>query len=145
MPFSRKSADIPVVHISADIPLAHISASESLRRSFETAYRTRFTYVHPNTEIEVVAMRVRGEIPPPKIEFPDITNSGRSLDPLTCATTRIQVDGKWLDAPVFDRSLLPIDYSIKGPSLVVEDFATLYLPPDSSMHLDRKGHARITT
>jgi N-methylhydantoinase A/oxoprolinase/acetone carboxylase beta subunit len=128
-----------------DIPLDTNPDTKAIRISFEDAYRTRFTYLHPDTPIEIAAIRVRGELHPPEIEFPDLTDSSRSLDSSVIAITRLRVDRLWLDAPVYDRSILPIDHSIPGPALIAEDFATLYLPPHSSMHLDRKGHARIVT
>jgi N-methylhydantoinase A len=118
---------------------------EAIRKSFKAAYRARFTYLHPDTPIEIAAIRFRGELRPPELDFPDLVDSARSLESSMIAVTRLRVDRVWLDAPVYDRSLLPIDHSIIGPALIAEDFATLYLPPDSSMHLDRKGHARIAT
>jgi N-methylhydantoinase A len=130
-----------------DIPLPEDIAPASLRQAFESTYKDRYTYLHPGADLEIVALRVRGEIPAPSVEFPDIDMSrggaARNMDAAVVGSSRLRVDGRWLESPVYDRDALPIDAPVRGPALVVEDFATLYLPPDSMMHLDTKGHACI--
>lgn len=110
---------------------------------FESAYRSRYTYLHTGRDIEVVSIRVRGEVPAPEFEFEDVNLSGRDLEESKIGQTKLRIEKKWMNSTVFSRDLLPVDAPVKGPALVVEDFATLYLPPDSEMHLDRKGNAIV--
>ena len=114
-----------------------------IKSSFEKAYRERYTYLHTGVEIEVVSVRVRGEVPAPVVEFEDIQQSGREMEKAVVGETELRLDGRWIEAPVYSRDMIPIETGINGPALVVEDFATLYLPPDSAMHLDRKGNAIV--
>jgi 5-oxoprolinase (ATP-hydrolysing) len=110
---------------------------------FEKAYRDRYTYLHAGREIEIVSVRIRGEIIAPYVEFEDIPSSGRNLLESKIGETKIRLDGSWVQAPVYSRDLIPVDITIEGPALIVENFATLYLAPDSVMHLDRKGNAVV--
>ncbi|MCX6647618.1 MAG: hydantoinase/oxoprolinase family protein [bacterium] len=114
-----------------------------ITESFEKAYRDRYTYLHSGCEIEIVSVRIRGEITAPKIEFEDILSSGRNMLESRIGETGLRLDKSWVQAPVYSRDLIPVDVPIKGPALIVEDFATLYLPNESVMHLDRKGNAVV--
>jgi len=125
-----------------EIPL-RANDSDSIAADFENAYKSRYTYLHRDTEIEVVTIRIRGELIPPKINFPDIPDAERDMAKAQSGIVRMRVDKKWIDAPVYLRDSLPVEFPVDGPALVVEDFTTLYLPPDTSMHLDWKGHAVI--
>jgi N-methylhydantoinase A len=125
-----------------EIPL-RANAPDSITEDFENAYKSRYTYLHHNAEIEVVTIRVRGELIPPKIDFPDIPDAERDMADAQSGNVRMRVEREWIDAPVYLRDNLPIESELDGPALVVEDFATLFLPPDTSMHLDRKGHAVV--
>lgn len=125
-----------------EIPLRKIDP-DSIKTDFESAYKSRYTYLHHRTEIEVVAIRVRGELIPPPIEFPDVSRENRDIAKAQSGSVRMRVERKWIDAPVYLRNYLPVESPVDGPALVVEDFATLYLPPDTSMYLDLKGHAIV--
>ncbi len=116
---------------------------ERIRSDFESEYRSRYTYVHEKTPVEIVTVRVRGEIGAAPFDFPDIDTVDRSARPDTIGPMNMRIDRAWKDAPVYDRDVIPIDEPVRGPALVIEDFATLYLPPDTVAHLDRKGHMHV--
>ncbi len=126
-----------------EVPLDGEINAVRIRDTFESAYRTRYTYLHTAAEIEVVSIRLRGEIPAPHVEFPDISPVGRDIDLARAGTSNLRLDGSWTTIPVLSRDQVPVETAIMGPALIIEDFATLYLPPDSVMHLDKKGHAII--
>jgi N-methylhydantoinase A/oxoprolinase/acetone carboxylase beta subunit len=120
-----------------------VISTDSISNLFESAYQARYTYLHSGMEIEVVNVRVRGEIPCPAIEFDDVQTTNRDLGLSRIGSTRLRLEKRWINAPVYSRDMIPIDTLLNGPALVVEDFATLYLPPESSIHLDRKGNANV--
>ena len=126
-----------------EIALPSAKNPAAIKASFESAYRARYTYLHPDTEVEIVAMRIRGEIAPPSIEFPDIHTDIRDLESAKYGVTKMRIDHAWRGSPIFVRDKIPIETAIDGPALIVEDFATLYLPPDTSAHIDKKGHAIV--
>jgi N-methylhydantoinase A len=128
---------------SLEIPLPEPVDPDSLKLAFEAAYRARYAYIHPDARTEIVSIRVRAELPGEKVQLPDIETARRDLHSSNAGFTRVRIGREWIEAPVFERKILPIETVITGPALIVEDFDTLMLPPDSSMHLDRKGHAVI--
>ena len=125
------------------IPVDEYAGSEEIIGTFEDAYRARFSYLHPATPVEIVTVRVRGEIPALEIEFDDIDPEGRDLERSLVGTVNLRTDSSWREGPVYRRELLPVDVEIKGPALIVEDFSTLYLPPDTKARLDSRGHILI--
>ncbi len=129
---------------SLEVPLPDPPTANALKEVFESAYKERYTYLHPDADVEIVAIRVRGEIPAPQVSLPDIETTDRSMEIARSGLTRLRLNGEWIEAQVYDRTILPVETPIRGPALVVEDFATLYLPPDTTAYLDRQGHAEIT-
>ncbi|HDS30263.1 MAG TPA: hydantoinase/oxoprolinase family protein, partial [Firmicutes bacterium] len=129
---------------SLEIALPERIDGDSLKRSFEAAYRERYTYTHPDSDVEIVAIRLRGEISGGEIEIDDIETGNRNFERSKIGDSTIRFDRKWMNAPIYERKTVPIESEIQGPALISEDFDTLVLPPDSSMHLDRKGNAIIT-
>jgi len=128
---------------SLEIPLPEQFNPGLIIKSFSNAYKDRYTYTHDIDRVEIVTVRVRGEIPRPKIEFPDIDTSGRNISDAFLQDIKIRHERRWIDAPVLIRDRMPVEEPVDGPALMIEDFATLYLAPDTVSHLDTKGHMNI--
>ena len=126
-----------------EIILPHDFSGKLIQKRFEHAYMDRFSYLHQNSDIEIVTVRIRGEIPVPGFELPDVADTGFSLTDAENGHTSLRVDGSWFDGKIFIRNRLPVDCEINGPCLVADDFSTLYLAPDSTGHRDRKGNLVI--
>ncbi len=126
-----------------EIPLADEIDVSRIRRDFEKAYIERYTYLHDDADIEIVSIRVRGELPAPPFEFPDVETADRHIDAAKIDDTNLRLDGSWRVAPVYDRYRIPIDSPITGPALIIDYHSTLYLPPDATARLDRKGNVVV--
>jgi N-methylhydantoinase A len=116
---------------------------EDLKIRYKKAYAERYTYLHSGTPVELVTVRVRGEIAAPPINFPELTNGNRNLESSKIATQEIFIDKNYVDCPVYDRYLLPVGERINGPGIIADDYSTVYLPPDCSASMNSSGHLEI--
>ena len=90
-----------------------------LRAAFDRAHEERYGHSEPDSELELVTVRVAAALP------------GAELPPARCAaagsrrTRRALFEGEWLDAAV----LGPGDASVDGPAIFELPGATLVVPP----------------
>jgi len=125
-----------------EIPIENTSGIQ-ISKPFETAYQQRYTYTHPGTPVEIVTVRVRGEIPSPAITFEDISMDGRDKVPKSVGSSMLRIEKSWCEGSVYERDRLPVDVEFNGPAVVVEDYSTLFLPPGSIGRLDVKGNVVV--
>ncbi len=65
------------------------------------------------------------------------------------STAPISVDECWFDTsgPVatqrFERSTLPLDWTVQGPAVIEDDWSTIVLPPGATAWMDASGHLLI--
>jgi 5-oxoprolinase (ATP-hydrolysing) len=136
------------------LPIAHAD-SETLRREFAAAHRSRFGFTMPDRAVVVDAIAVeaveRGETPELRLQAP--------AGPEAAAVDRVLVhlDGHDHRAPVFRRQDLAVGQMIPGPAIIAESVATTVVEPgwlasvlpDGELHMRRvqarPGHVTVST
>jgi N-methylhydantoinase A len=96
--------------------------------AFDAEHTRLFTFAL-DAEHELVNLRavVRGR--PPKVDVSPLEEGGPDPAPAGYDTTRIWVDGAFVDAGLYDRPALKAGNAIAGPAIVTEmDSTTLILP-----------------
>jgi N-methylhydantoinase A len=92
---------------------------------FHREHLRRFGFSRPRHEVEIVTVEVRaslpGEVLHPTRERP------RAARPIE--QVRVREGGRWIDAPVWARETLGPGSRLRGPALVVEPGATLWIAP----------------
>ena len=127
--------------IAVDLPLRALEPAdgETVRATFETAYRNLFERHIPGAAIEILswsvsvgAASVAAVAPPVVAAFPAPPPSGERIvfDPHARATRKV---GVW------DRSALAPGAQLKGPALIVEDATTTYLTDRFDLTVDGGG------
>jgi len=89
------------------------------------------------TSVEVTGVARRASLParPAAVE---------SSEPLV-RHAQLYYAGRHFDqVPIYSRARLTPDDSIAGPALVVEDFATTFVPPDARWRLHELGHLEVS-
>jgi len=67
------------------------------------------------------------------------------------STTPILIEAGWFDnnGPVsinrFERGALPVNFKVKGPAIVEDDWSTIVIPPGAKAWIDSTGHLIIDT
>ena len=108
---------------------------------FAEAHRREYGYDISDRAIEVVNSRVKavGAIDRPRPRF----TGGTAAEPK--AIRRIHFDSGWIDAPVHDRTALPVGHRLQGPAVIDEMSATTLVPPHWSVTVDVDGNLILET
>jgi N-methylhydantoinase A len=106
--------------------------------AFHQAHQQRYGHASPDAPVEWVTLRVRatGEVNKP--DLPRIPRGGPTPSKAAVADT----GGP---APTLLRRHLRAGNRFRGPAIVAEDFATLWLPEGWSCRVDRYGHLLAET
>ena len=111
------------------VPIVDCDPVEVGRR-FHAAHEQRYGYARPEAAVELVNVRLAARGLRPKPELPQ-GMPAPSPDPAAAQVgrTRLRFGGEWLDAPVYERSLLAPGHALAGPALIVQEDATTVLIP----------------
>ncbi len=107
-------------------------------RGFHALHRARYGYATRSAPIELVTVRLVGRVPRTP-RFPARSEPVKERR----TTRRVLFDDGWHRTPVVRRRDLAVGGVREGPLVVEEDFATLVVPPDSSVMIDALGLLQI--
>ncbi len=138
----------PAIHTSVDvryagqwheleIALAPDEPFAAVVTRFEAEHERRFGHSRPESDVELVALRVRAIAATPKPaprQMPSVPPAG----PRTGRTIELY-DAGTLDVPVYDRATLGTGSTIDGPLVVEEPDTTLVLGPGQSLTVTPSG------
>lgn len=114
----------------------------ALAEAFAETYRTLYTRVVEDAEIEVLSYRVRVSSPEPQIAL-----SGAVAGNVSGAALKghrpAYFDGKFHDTPVYDRYALAPGQTVAGPAIIEEREATTVIAPGDSLTVDASRNLRI--
>jgi N-methylhydantoinase A len=121
--------------------------SRNLIRDFHQAHAQRYGYSHPEREIELVTLRLRGILRSPPAH---VVNRAPERKKKSSASTRIPVeqcpvifDGKRISTHIYDRAALTPGKKYSGPAILTEYSATTAVPPGMSFRLDNASNLLI--
>jgi N-methylhydantoinase A len=101
-------------------------APAAIAEAFHAAHLERFGFHAPDRPVELVALRVRAEVPVPEIIFP----RSHVASPLAEGTpAMVWTDGGFEAATVLHREALGVGATVEGPMVIVQDDCTTYVPP----------------
>jgi N-methylhydantoinase A len=127
---------------SHEVPLPVPRGSlSSLAARFHREHARRFGFAEPRREVEVVTVEARGARPDTWSEVGGAL--GREAAPRRAAgrpaRARVRHGGRWLEARVWPRARLAAGFRGRGPMIVLEDGATLWIAPGWAVRLERGG------
>lgn len=106
---------------------------------FHRRHDQRYGYADSARPTHVVNVRMRVVGPSGtsyRMPRANVPSTGASAAPVD--TIPMYVDGRWRQAPVYDRQRLPADARLAGPALIAEYSATTVVPADYVAHVDRQ-------
>jgi N-methylhydantoinase A len=114
-------------------------AGAGLGERFHREHGRRFGFADRSLPVEVVTLEVRGALravpPRPARERGRIESA---------PAARVRHAGRWLTAGVWPRAALPAGFAARGPAVVSEEGATLWIPPGWGARLHHRGTLVIT-
>jgi len=109
---------------------------------FEEEFEREFGRLDSHKPIEIVNLRVRGELP---VEPPALTErAAESGSPVADGERGLFVDGAHRPCPVYDRESLFAGAVVDGPAIIEEMSTTVYVPPGWSVRSESYGELVMT-
>jgi N-methylhydantoinase A len=98
--------------------------------SFHLMHMQRFSHNNPNEPVELVTLRLmaRGNLSKPRLQ-PVVPKGESGL----FGSRPVYFDGAWHETPIHDRATLRQGRSLLGPAIVLEDYSTIWVPPNWSL------------
>ena len=102
-----------------------IAWSADVVARFHAAHASRFGFAEPGAQVEIVTLEVRGTRPADPVP----AARHRPAAPRTRAIARVRDGGAWHRAAVVQRATLARGERLRGPAIVTDDGATLWIAP----------------
>jgi N-methylhydantoinase A len=126
--------------------------TKNLLKEFQQEHQRRYGYAHPAREVELVTLRLRALVKPPRLKATKghvgTAALGRSSRAKFGAPCTIQApvffDGKKLHTAIYLREALQPGKKYSGPAIITEYSATTVIPADKRFHLDPAANLIVT-
>ena len=121
---------------------------QALADAFHHVHEHAYQYSSPDNPVEVINVRVTviGQTPSlnigPDSPDQDATNNPAVAEPI--ATRQIRLDRKLWDAPVYDRTQLPVGATMTGPAIIEQGDTTTFLVPGYRLVVHPSGNLVAT-
>jgi len=115
-------------------------------RAFHRLHRRRYGYATPDLVPEIVNLRVRATGPIASPALPEIESNSTAPPPdALMDRAPVVLETGRTAVPFFDATRLRAGNRLLGPAVLVRPDTTIYLPPETTAHIDRFGHVWIET
>ena len=130
----------------SDVSLDDDSLQEIFNQ-FHTQHRAEYGHDFPDSAIEIVNARVTGIGQMPKISQPEDINSGTQESALMkSGGCMFRVDNRLeeFETMFYQREKLPLEHSIAGPAIIIQQDSTTVVPPNNQFVSDTAGNMIIS-
>jgi N-methylhydantoinase A len=130
----------------------NIAFTKNLLRDFQQEHHRRYGYSHPSREVELVTLRLRAVVKPPRMEA-ITTRVGKAalgrparakLGRLSPTEVPVLFEGKRRPTKIYSRDDLRPTHKYSGPIILTEYSATTVIPPGKTFHLDHAANLIVT-
>jgi N-methylhydantoinase A len=117
----------------------------ALRSAFADEYERLYKRLNPGVEIEVVNWRLVASGPPPHIVLPAAASTNGSLSAARKGERPVYMPehNGYLPCSVYDRYLLPVGETLRGPAVVEERECTVVIGVDATASVDEEQNLVI--
>lgn len=105
--------------------------------AFHREHKKRYGYSKTSSEVEVITLRLRAITKKQNLNIPYAQNKTNSIRSLK---EKIVFSGKNINAKVFERKFFYSGYKFEGPSIILEDSSTIFIPPGYKCTVDKWGN-----
>jgi N-methylhydantoinase A len=124
----------------------NIALSADLLKDFEREHQRRYSYTHPNREIEFVTLRLRAWLKSETTRVPAdaFVRSKRVAAREPALDKPVFFDGRKLKSRLYAREELEPGKKYPGPAIITEYSATTVVPPGSRFHVDKAANLIVS-
>jgi N-methylhydantoinase A len=117
------------------IPYEPSSDWAVVREAFDRRHEDTFGYAAPETDVEIVNVRLvsLGLVDKPQLRFTQQSDG----DPRICSRP-VWFDG-WVDCALYERERMPAQFCFEGPAVVTEGGGTSVVPPGWHVRVHESG------
>lgn len=143
MLYLGQSHSVPVP-ISGDPKNLTISA---IKEAFSASYARSYSRPLSGIPVRILNLRLSVIGIRPSVELNILAQGDRAetMEQCILADQQIYADGSWHEAKIIDRLRLPKGAIVKGPALLVQGDATIYVDPKLTAKTDALGNIIITS
>ena len=131
----QRRVDARYVGQSYELTVPYSVEDRKTLSAFHEAHRKRYGHAEPGQPVEWVTVRVRATGPMPRPQLDRIEKGGASAKS-ACIGRRNGID-------IYERALLRAGNRFEGPALILEDYATTWIPKGWSAKIDIWGHVMV--
>ncbi len=122
----------------------NVPFTPELLAEFHREHQRRYGYGHPGREVEIVTLRLRASIAPPRP--PVVGMSARAgVSNSKPSWAKVIFENRALPTAIYDRAALRPGRRYRGPAIIAEYGATAAIPPGLSFHIDAAQNLLIDT
>ncbi len=117
---------------------------EIIRAAFEDSYRAAYGRLLKGIAMRVMNLRIAVIGGRPRFDLTLLAPAGdATLAAAARGTRRVHTGAEWVEAGVHDRLALPVGAVIRGPAILEQPDATIYIEPGLLGEVDRFGNVLI--
>jgi N-methylhydantoinase A len=146
----ERRADLRYRGQSFELTVDAPDAPAAWAERFHAEHRRRYGYAHRERTVEVVTLRAIAAGPERTLSGSADVGRTNGVPARTTgapgtpsSTSRIHVNGEWLDAPVHRRDGLAGGTPLEGPAVVLDEDATVWVPEGYRAELHESGVLRL--
>ena len=141
----RRSLDLRYAGQSYEltVPIAATADGATAGRflpAFHRAHRRRYGHADLGRAVEVVAVRLRAELPGAAVRLPPLPKGSGDAQAARLERQPVWFDGKPRATWLYDRNLLRAGDGLRGPALILQLDATTVIPPGWGGRVDDVGN-----
>ena len=121
---------------SHEVPLA---GGPGLVECFHREHERRYGFSDPARAVEVVTLEVRGATPDSWDLVARLRAAAARVATVRPGRVRVRASSRWIEAPVWARAALRRDQIVRGPAVVADAGATLWVAPGWSARVHASG------
>jgi N-methylhydantoinase A len=126
---------------SHEVPL---TGGPGLVERFHREHERRYGFADRERPVEVVTLEVRGATPDAWAQVARRTSPASRGAASTPARARVWAEGHWREAPVWERAALRRGTTVRGPAVVADAGATLWVAPGWTARVNAGGTVVVT-
>jgi N-methylhydantoinase A len=126
----------------SDIDFSDPRSASQLSREFARSYAAIYGQAHEGSPLELINLRATavGVTPKPTVrKIRETALSGEAARPAFARKRDIYLDGRYLEAAVYERGELTWGHMFSGPAIVEQYDTTAFIPPGFECRVDAYG------
>ena len=141
----ERSADMRYKGQSFEI-MVGLTGNGDYQETFHQRYEETFGYRDPESEVEVLQIRMLARAPNQMVGAASSSLPGESDRPEPVETREVTHQGRRLAVPVYERARIPTGLRLSGPAVLLQYDTTVFVTPGFVFRVDAAGnlHAEAT-